>query len=99
MSVMFGACQPPASAGAPATSPITGVVVHVESTGLNQVTSFDLRTTDGEVYTFELSRLEPDSQFPPGHLTEHQAGAEPIRVHFTVDGQTIFAARLEDASG
>jgi hypothetical protein len=82
---------------AAATSPVDGVVIHVESTGLNRVSAFDLRTGDGRILTFDLSRLENGVEFPPGHLTEHQANSTPVRVYFEVLDGVAYAARLEDA--
>jgi len=81
----------------PPSSPIVGVVVHVDSTGLTRVTSFDLRTGSGAVYSFLLSELTNGTEFPPGHLTEHQANAVPVRVYFAITGPKLFATRLEDA--
>ena len=90
--------QPGVSAPSfPSSSPIEGVVVHVESTGLTQVTSFDLRTASGAVYSFLLSELTNGTEFPPGHLAEHQANAVPVRVYFAITGRMLFATRLEDA--
>ena len=90
--------QPRASVPSfPPSSPIVGVVVHVESTGLTEVTSFDLRTGTGAVYSFLLAELTNGAEFPPGHLTEHQANAVPVRVYFAINGKMLFATRLEDA--
>jgi len=80
------------------SSPVDGVVVRVDSSGLNAVRSFTLRTTDGTQLKFDLSQLENGAQFPPGHLTEHAATAQPIRVDFRQgDAGALFALRLEDA--
>jgi hypothetical protein len=91
----------PATASSPVPVPsgtfVDGVVVRVVSAGLSQVTSFDLRATDGSIYTFQLSRLENGAVFPPGHLTEHQATAAAVRVYFSVIDQVLYATRLEDA--
>jgi hypothetical protein len=93
-----GCGQPGVSAPSfPPASPVEGVVVHVESTGLTQVTSFDLRTGNGAVYSFLLAELTNGTEFPPGHLTEHQANAVPVRVYFAITGKMLFATRLEDA--
>jgi hypothetical protein len=91
------ASLPPSAPAQPPSSPVEGVITHVESTGLNQVTSFTLRTAGGAIYQFELEKLENGDEFPPGHLTEHQAISEPIRVYFTVLGRMAFATRIEDA--
>jgi hypothetical protein len=79
-------------------SPVDGVVVRVDSSGLNAVRSFTLRTTDGTQLKFDLSQLQNGTEFPPGHLTEHAATAQAIRVDFRPgDGGVLFATRLEDA--
>ncbi len=90
--------QPVVSAPSfPPSSPVEGVVVHVESRGLTQVTSFDLRTSNGAVYSFLLAELTNGTEFPPGHLTEHQASASTVRVYFAITGKMLFATHLEDA--
>lgn len=111
--VLLAACQPSASATAgptpspttagptdaplPLTDPVEGVVTHVDSTGLDSVTGFDLRASDGRTYYFAIGRLENAAAFPPGHLVEHAANSEPVRVTFLELGPTVFAIRLEDA--
>ena len=82
----------------PAEDPIEGVVVHVESTGIDSVSGFTLRAIDGKTYDFVIGRLQNASQFPPGHLAEHAANSEPILVTFEALGPTIFAVRLDDAN-
>ena len=79
------------------SSPVDGVVVRVDSGGLNAVRSFTLRTNDGAQLKFDLSQLQNGPEFPPGHLSEHAATATPIRVAFRVDGSTLLATHLEDA--
>ncbi len=95
---LAGCGQPAASAPSfPSSSPVEGVIVHVESTGLTQVTSFDLRAGNGAIYSFLLAELTNGTEFPPGHLTEHQANSVPVRVYFAITGKELFATRLEDA--
>jgi len=88
----------PTDAVLPPKDPIEGVVVHVESTGLDSVTGFTLRAIDGRTYDFVLGRLQNGSQFPPGHLAEHAATSEPILVTFEGFGSKIIAIRLDDAN-
>ena len=85
------------SPSSPPASPIEGVVTSVESGGLNEVASFDLRTADGSTWTFEIGELENAAEFPPGHLREHMATSTPVRVTFEVDGDRLLVTRLEDA--
>lgn len=88
----------PTDAVLPPQDPIEGVVVHVDSTGLNSVKGFTLRAIDGQTYDFVIGRLQNGSQFPPGHLVEHAANSEPILVTFEGLGPTIIAVRLDDAN-
>ena len=87
----------PADGGPPGTEELTGVVVAVDSAGLADVRGFVLRRPGGELVEFELRALENATEFPPGHLAEHQATAEPIRVWFRIEGDGRLAIRLEDA--
>jgi hypothetical protein len=104
IAIAFAACQPAATAtpapspsAAPPTSPLEGVVTKVDSGGLNEVSSFDLRTNDGQTYTISVGQLENAAEFPPGHLREHMATSSLVRVFFTVEGSELVATRLEDA--
>jgi hypothetical protein len=81
----------------PGTTSMTGVVVAVDSAGLGDVDGFTLRRPGGELVEFGLSRLENGIDFPPGHLAEHQATAEPVRVWYLTEGEDRLAIRLEDA--
>ena len=87
--------------GTPNASPdlpsMTGVVVGVDSAGLDKVRGFTLRTTDGTTTEFTLGGLTNGVTFAPGHLAEHQATAQPIKVWYRVDGTTHVAVRIEDA--
>ena len=86
-----------AAASSVPTSPVDGVLLHIDATGLSDVTGFTLRLTSGREITFRIGTLENGDQFPPGHLAEHLATASPIRVYFRVDGPDLVVYRLEDA--
>jgi hypothetical protein len=87
----------PADAPPTDTVAVEGVIVAVDSAGLGDVRSFELRTADGQVRTFGLAMLENGATFPPGHLLEHAATAEPVRVYWrTVEGVDQ-AIRIDDA--
>ncbi len=75
-------------AGPPSDAPtVVGVIVGVDSEGLGDVRSFDLRAEDGTLRTFGLAELRNGTAFPPGHLVEHSLTAVPVRVWYrTVDG-------------
>jgi hypothetical protein len=89
-------------AGDPRATPdadqAVGVVVGVEAEGLADVQAFTLRTADGAALEFTIGALENGAEFPPGHLVEHQATAQQVRVWYrTEDGRKV-AIRLEDAT-
>jgi hypothetical protein len=84
----------------PGTEEATGVVVAVDSAGgLGDVRGFTLRVAGGELLTFSLRALQNPTEFPPGHLAEHQATAAPVRVVYRVEGSERLAIHLEDAPG
>jgi hypothetical protein len=85
--------------GAPAdATTAVGVIVGVQSQGLDRVTGFTLRTTDQGSLVFVIGALENGTEFPPGHLVEHQATAQPVRVWYRIEGGSKVAIRLEDAT-
>lgn len=97
--VAFVQGNDPSPSGPPTDLPtMVGVVVGVESGGLGDVRSFALRDEEGSITTFALADLGNPTKFPPGHLAEHQATAEPIRVFYRFDGTVYDAIWLEDAS-
>ena len=81
----------------PGTSQATGVIVAVDSRGLGDVRGFTLRDGSGALLEFGLAELESGTEFPPGHLAEHQATAEPVRVWFRESAGARLAIRIEDA--
>ncbi len=85
------------STGPAGSETVVGVIVRVESEGLDQVTGFDLRTIDEGTLQFRIGVLENGAQFPPGHLVEHQASAVPVKVWYLTEDGARVAVRLEDA--
>lgn len=81
----------------PGTTSVVGVVVEVTATSLTDVCCFKLRTADGTIIGFDLSGLENGVAFPPGHLAEHQATAQLVRVWYRGPTGALVAVRLEDA--
>ena len=77
-----GATGPGSSGAPPGTTEVVGVIVAVDSAGLGTVNGFTLRESGGALDTFGLAALENGTQFPPGHLAEHQATAQPVRVWY-----------------
>ena len=61
------------------------------------VRGFTLRRPGGELVEFSLRELQNGTEFPPGHLAEHRATAEPILVIFRTQDDERLATRLEDA--
>ncbi len=78
-------------------SPVTGVLTHLDTAGLSAVAGFTMRLDDGREIAFKLGVLENGDQFPPGHLGEHLATAEPVRVSFRASGRDLVVYRIEDA--
>ncbi|MEJ7748158.1 MAG: hypothetical protein WKF56_02580 [Candidatus Limnocylindrales bacterium] len=75
---------------------VVGVVQAIDSGGLADVRSFTLRTSDGRSLEFSLTNLAGGAGFPAGHLAEHQATSDPVRVWYRSNGGTLEAIRLED---
>jgi hypothetical protein len=86
------------SNGSANASSVNGVVVGVDSEGLDRVRGFTVRTQDGTTVEFTVGDLENGAAFPPGHLVEHQATAQAVRVWFVMEGEAKVAIRIEDAS-
>ena len=78
-------------------SPVRGVVVAVDSRGLDDVRAFTLRTDDGAILVLDLREMGDSPTFPLGHLAEHQATAEPVIVTFRVDDGILIATEIADA--
>lgn len=89
----------PLTTGQIPASPVTGVVIGVDSVGLGQVKSFTLRGEGGAAYSLALGNLENASEFSPSHLLEHMATSQPIRAFYRVESGVPTAYRLEDATG
>jgi len=83
--------------GSASGASVIGVVVGVQSEGLDRVRGLTVRTQDGATIAFTVGDLENGAAFPPGHLVEHQATAQPVRVWYVVEGQANVAIRIEDA--
>ncbi|MBI3751105.1 MAG: hypothetical protein HY263_05550 [Chloroflexi bacterium] len=100
LAILLGACttaMPSAPGPTSAASPVDGVIVAIDASGLSDVRGFTLRLVDGSTIAFRLGQLENPTQFPPGHLKEHQATSVAVRVYFTVGPEGPVVYRLEDA--
>ena len=89
-----GAARDP---GAPRGDQAVGVIVDVQSEGLDRVSAFTLRPLDGKLIEFSIGVLENGTEFPPGHLPEHQATSTAVRVWYREEAGLLVAFRLEDA--
>jgi hypothetical protein len=79
------------------SSPVEGVVIDVDSAGLDEVRAFTIRTVDGQDVTIRMGLLEKATEFPPAHIGEHLASGEPVRVTFEMRADGPVAVRIEDA--
>lgn len=79
-------------------SPVEGIVVRVVASGLNDVQGFTVRMASGETIDFRMGQLINATEFPPSHLSEHQATSEPVRVWFEIATGERVAVRIDDAS-
>jgi hypothetical protein len=84
-------------ASATVASPVTGILVKIDSLGLTKVRGFTLRTDGGAEIPFTIGTLENGAEFPPGHLAEHMATSSPVRVFFREEGGEPVVYRIEDA--
>jgi hypothetical protein len=79
-------------------SPVVGVVTTVDSSSLGVVQHVTLRLTDGQTASLQIGVLENATEFPPGHLAEHQVSSEPVRAFYRLDAAGApIVYRLEDA--
>ena len=76
---------------------MAGIVIDVESQGLDDVRGFTLRSSAGDQLVFTIGELENGDEFPPAHLTEHMAAASPVLVFFRDENGELVAYRIEDA--
>lgn len=94
----LGACgdDPPPAEEIPAVpNPATGVVTHVESEGIGNVTGFTLMTS-GRSYEFNIDP-DLDYGFDLDHLNEHRVSAEPVVVEHEERDGSLVALSIEDA--
>lgn len=81
----------------PRSEQVVGVVVDVQSEGLDRVSTFTVRPLDGRLVELSIGVLENGTEFPPGHLAEHQVTSRPVRVWYREEGGLLVAFRIEDA--
>jgi hypothetical protein len=85
-----------AACGTPGKT-VAGVVIALDAPA-GQVTSFTLRSTDGQIVPFAIGALETDgAAFPAAHLAEHAATLQAIAVAYRVEGGRNVVYRMVDA--
>jgi hypothetical protein len=73
-----------------------GLVVSVDSPSLGRVDSFELRTDDGDILTFDTTDLDFRRDFPAAHLGEHMRLAQAVRVTYRREKERRVVVRLAD---
>ena len=91
-----GSAVPSTGSAVVPSSPLTGVIVAVDSRGLDDVRALTLRTDDGAILVFDLREVRSTATFPLGHLAEHQATADPVVVTFRVEDGILVATAIDD---
>jgi hypothetical protein len=76
-------------------SVVTGVVVEIESRGLNQVDSFTIKNLDTR--TKILVDDDTEFSFTPSHLSQHRATGQPVAVEVDRQGGDLVARSVRDA--
>lgn len=75
----------------------TGVVITIDSPAFGQVDGFELVTPAGERLVFDTTELVFRSDFPAGHVGEHQRLSEPVEVTYRRDDGRLIVTRIVDA--
>ena len=76
-------------------SEVEGLVTSVEARSVVEVERFTIEDEEGRVFTFTT---EGFIGFTTSHFREHMMLAEPVRVRYKKDGDTLIAAFIEDAA-
>jgi hypothetical protein len=78
-----------------APSEVTGVLLDVESEGVDEVVSFTLKDGDD---TYEIFIADDvDYGFPLGHLSEHLSTGDPVKVPLEERDGKLYALSIDDA--
>ena len=75
-------------------SQVEGLVTGVEPRSAVEVERFTIEDEEGSAFTFTT---EGFIGFTTSHFREHMMLAEPVRVRYRKDGDTLIAAFIEDA--
>jgi hypothetical protein len=97
--LLLAGCAPPPAAAQTQTA--RGVLLDVESPGIQQVDSFTLRTDDGQLLSFVTA---PDFNagmshlMTPGHMRQHMALADPVVVMYREENGKLVALSATDVA-
>ena len=75
-------------------SEVEGLVTGVEARSTVEVERFTVEDEEGRVFTFAT---EGFIGFTTSHFREHMMLADPVKVRYKKDGDTLIAALIEDA--
>jgi hypothetical protein len=94
--VLAGCTTPPATAQ---TRTAHGVLLEVQSPGIQQVERFTLRTDDGQELTFVAApnfNAGASHAMTPGHMRQHMAMADPVTVTYREENGALIALSATD---
>jgi len=83
------------------TQTAQGVLLDVVSSSLQKVDSFTLRTDDGRELTFVPApnfNADATHAMTPGHMRQHMALADPVRVTYQEQNGQLIALSAVDAT-
>ena len=93
-----GCATPPAPASA---LTVRGVLLEVQSPGLQRVDGFTLRTDAGQEMAFVAAsdfNAGATHVMTPGHMRQHMALADPVVITYREDHGTLVALSATDAT-
>jgi hypothetical protein len=93
-----GCATPPAAAG---SQTVHGVLLEVQSASIQRVERFTLRTDAGQEMAFVAApdfNAGASHAMTPGHMRQHMALADPVRVTYREENGTLVALSATDAS-
>ncbi len=76
-------------------SEVEGLVTSVEAMSVVEVERFTIEDEEGRVFTFTT---EGFVGFTTSHFREHMMLAEPVRVRYRKEGDTLIAEFVEDTT-
>ena len=94
--LIASACASEGAKGPPAPDQVTGVVIDIVSSEIDDIQSFTLK--DGDVQYDIFIADDVEYGFPLGHLHEHLQMADPVTVDLEErDDDRLYALTIEDA--